>query len=94
MNHQLSAVQPLAPARLACRRVARRQASKPAVAAMPNTSLVICATTAASLALGRFVFLPFQRDQQERAGQQQQGGEGGEGGDRLIQVNSLLQPSG
>ena len=83
MNAQLSAVRPVAPARAGACRVARRQAVKP-VAAMPNTSLVICAATAASLALGRFVFLPFQRDQQERAGQQQQGDGGG--GDRLIQV--------
>ena len=92
MTARLCLAQPCqAPARPACRRLpARRQACRP-VAAMPNTSLVICASTAAALALGRFVFLPFQRDQQERAGQQMQGD--GEGGDRLIQVCARLQIS-
>ena len=83
MQTKLVVSQPVAAPRTSLRRLpARRQACKP-VAAMPNTQLVICAATAGCLALGRFVFLPFTRDQQERAGQQMQGGEGG---DTRIQV--------
>ena len=90
MQTKLALSQPVAVPRISLRRLpARRQACKP-VAAMPNTQLVICASTAACLALGRFVFLPFQRDQQERAGQQPQGGEGG---DIRIQVRTEEFPA-
>ena len=39
-----------------------------AAQAIAETSIVISGATAASLALGRFVFLPFQRDNVSRQG--------------------------
>lgn len=44
------------------------RARKVAAHALSDTSVIISGATAASLALGRFVFLPFQRDNVSRQG--------------------------
>ena len=62
--------------------VGRRQVKVNAL----DTSLVISGATAASLALGRFVFLPFHRDNLSRQIPTQNGVTNAEAGDRLAQV--------
>ncbi|KAK9908332.1 hypothetical protein WJX75_006229 [Coccomyxa subellipsoidea] len=55
-----------------------------------DTNLVIGGATAASLALGRFVFLGFQRDNAKKQGLPQQNGQSNvEAGDRLAEEASF-----
>ena len=62
--------------------VGRRQVKTQAL----ETSIVISGATAASLALGRFVFLPFQRDNVRQQVPTQNGQTAAEAGERLSQV--------
>ncbi|KAK9803583.1 hypothetical protein WJX72_002138 [[Myrmecia] bisecta] len=58
--------------------------------AFSDTNIVIGSATALSLALGRFVFLPFQRDNVKRQGLPVQNGDTyPEAGDRLAQEASF-----
>jgi len=60
------------------------------VKALGDTQLVISAATAGSLALGRFVFLPFQRDNVKRQGLGKQNGvTAAEAGDKFAQEASF-----
>ncbi|KAK9791850.1 hypothetical protein WJX73_002993 [Symbiochloris irregularis] len=62
--------------------IGRRQLKTQAVA---DTALVISGATATSLALGRFVFLPFHRDNLKRQQPRQNDTPYAEAGDRLAQ---------
>lgn len=63
--------------------IGRRQLKTQAL----DTSLVISGATATSLALGRFVFLPFHRDNLSRQLPKQNDTPYAEAGDRLAQVS-------
>lgn len=73
--------------------VGRRQVRTQAL----QTALIISGSTAAALALGRLVFLPFQKDNNARQVPTQNGKTYAEAGDRLAQVRlrcALLWPGG
>jgi photosystem I subunit V len=80
--------------------VARRPAARTTVRAplrtrhvtraISDVNIVIGGSTVAALALGRFVFLPFQRKAAEKAGLPTQNGvTHAEAGDRLAQVDNF-----
>ncbi|EIE21723.1 hypothetical protein COCSUDRAFT_83512 [Coccomyxa subellipsoidea C-169] len=69
---------------------ARRSRVQTPVRALSDTNLVIGGATVASLALGRFVFLGFQRDNAKKQGLPQQNGQSNvEAGDRLAEEASF-----
>ena len=70
------------------------RSSRQVTRALSDTNLVISGATALSLALGRFVFLDFQRDNAKRQGLPVQNGvPHAEAGDKLSEEASFLKNS-
>ena len=75
-------------------RVLRTSARSPrnVTRALSDTNLIISGATAVSLALGRFVFLDFQRDNAKRQGLPEQNGvKYADAGDKLSEEATFLQ---